>query len=139
MLLPLFEDVPLKLLVLFLVIGLTGCTPAGGPRSGGLAIAGATIVDVVAGGLVEGKTVVVEGKKITGILGGPPPAHLRVIDGQGKFLIPGLWDMHVHLFDHNRRAGTTNEEAHFRRYTANGVTRVRDMWSMPAEIAMARQ
>ena len=24
------------------------------------------------------------------------PDHARVIDGSGEFLIPGLWDMHVH-------------------------------------------
>ncbi|CAN5888640.1 hypothetical protein BH18ACI5_BH18ACI5_21370 [soil metagenome] len=27
----------------------------------------------------------------------PPPEASTIVDGTGKFLIPGLWDMHVHL------------------------------------------
>ena len=41
------------------------------------------------------------------------------IDGRGKFLIPGLWDMHVHLIGYGERA--------FPLFLANGVTTVRDM------------
>jgi imidazolonepropionase-like amidohydrolase len=50
----------------------------------------------------------------------------RVIDGRGKFLIPGLWDMHVHV------AGVSADPAWSRDVLlplllANGVTGVRDM------------
>ena len=47
------------------------------------------------------------------------PAHAIVIDGRGKFLIPGLWDMHVHL----AKAGAPSLGL----FVANGVTSVRDM------------
>ncbi|HMD41850.1 MAG TPA: amidohydrolase family protein [Candidatus Acidoferrum sp.] len=47
------------------------------------------------------------------------PAGVRVIDGSGKFLIPGFWDMHGHLTD-------ATEEA-FPLLIMNGVTGVRDM------------
>jgi imidazolonepropionase-like amidohydrolase len=43
-----------------------------------------------------------------------------VIDGRGKFLIPGLWDMHVHWYD----------ERFLPLFIANGVTGVRQMWGM---------
>lgn len=43
----------------------------------------------------------------------------EVIDGRGKFLIPGLWDMHVHL----AKAGAPSLSL----FVANGVTSVRDM------------
>jgi Amidohydrolase family len=46
------------------------------------------------------------------------PDHARVIDAAGKFIIPGLWDMHVH---------TGAKETYFPLYIANGITGVRDM------------
>lgn len=48
-------------------------------------------------------------------------ADVRVVDGSGKFLIPGLWDMHVHWYD----------ERFLPLFTVNGVTGVRQMWGMP--------
>jgi len=50
----------------------------------------------------------------------------RVIDGRGKFLIPGLWDMHVHTFTHDPRFTRT---WFFPLFIANGITGVRDMWT----------
>lgn len=47
------------------------------------------------------------------------PADARVVDGRGKFLIPGLWDMHVHL----AKAGAPSLPL----FVANGVTSVRDV------------
>src|SRR4029079_5417209 len=47
------------------------------------------------------------------------PIGARIIDGAGKFLIPGLWDMHGHLTDAGEGALTQLIE--------NGVTGVRDM------------
>lgn len=47
------------------------------------------------------------------------PKTAQVIDATGKFLIPGLWDMHVHL----SKAG----ENTFPLFIANGITSVRDM------------
>ena len=46
----------------------------------------------------------------------------KIIDGSGKFLIPGLWDAHVHLtfipeIDH---------ETYFKLFLKNGITSIRD-------------
>src|SRR5438876_638981 len=49
------------------------------------------------------------------------PADATIIDGRGKFLIPGLWDMHVHLGDATSAA--------LPMFMAAGVTGVRDMGS----------
>ncbi|MGH8460641.1 MAG: amidohydrolase family protein [Stenotrophobium sp.] len=49
------------------------------------------------------------------------PAGARIIDGTGRFLIPGLWDMHVHLMRPGR------PQAYFALYIANGIIGVRDM------------
>ncbi|HLJ75658.1 MAG TPA: amidohydrolase family protein, partial [Thermoanaerobaculia bacterium] len=54
------------------------------------------------------------------------PADAEVIDGRGKFLIPGLWDMHVHL--------SWSTSSALPVLIANGVTTVRDMGSTLTEI-----
>jgi imidazolonepropionase-like amidohydrolase len=47
-----------------------------------------------------------------------PPKDGEIVDATGKFLIPGLWDMHVH---------TGRKDIFLPLYIANGVTGVRDM------------
>jgi cytosine/adenosine deaminase-related metal-dependent hydrolase len=49
------------------------------------------------------------------------PKADQVVDGTGKFLIPGLWDMHVHL----------DYKDYLPLFIANGVTGVRVMWGHP--------
>jgi len=51
--------------------------------------------------IAVGRYVVVEGERIARVEaagGARAPKAARVIDGTGKFLIPGLWDMHIHTF-----------------------------------------
>lgn len=50
------------------------------------------------------------------------PKGARVVDAPGQFLIPGLWDMHVHTL-----AWEWQAEVFFPLFLANGVTGVRDM------------
>lgn len=69
------------------------------------------------------QTVVIRGNRIIAI--GPSrstriPKGARIIAGRGKFLIPGLWDMHVHTVAPGGRSLLAL-------YVANGVTGVRDM------------
>ncbi|HYS53078.1 MAG TPA: amidohydrolase family protein [Thermoanaerobaculia bacterium] len=70
-------------------------------------------------------TVVVRDGRIAEV-GNAVPADAEVVDGRGKFLIPGLWDMHVHL------SWTTWSALPL--LVANGVTTVRDMGSALSEI-----
>ncbi|NUO81360.1 amidohydrolase family protein [candidate division KSB1 bacterium] len=70
-------------------------------------------------------TVVITGNRITalGKTGRVKiPQDAQVIDAAGKFLIPGLWDMHWHSWDEK-----TTREIFFPLAIANGVTGVRDM------------
>ena len=48
------------------------------------------------------------------------PKDALVINASGKFLIPGLWDMHVHEW---------GKDVFFPLFIANGITGVRDMFS----------
>ena len=68
------------------------------PQTPTLAIANVAVVDVVDGRIIPKSTVTVSGQTIVGVTpNAAPPANARVVDGQGKFLIPGLWDMHAHM------------------------------------------
>jgi imidazolonepropionase-like amidohydrolase len=99
-----------------------------------VAIRDATVVDVTSGLLVPDQTVLIAGNRIvavgpTGEVGIPPGAD--VIDAVGGYLIPGLWDMHVHSV---REAPAVREEGfiahvewHFPLFLAYGVTGVRNM------------
>ncbi len=87
-----------------------------------------TVVDVETGRLHPDTTVVVEGDRIARV--GPSAsvsafAGARVVDGKGGFLIPGLWDMHVHLEFGDWFPG--GKEISLPLLLANGVTGVRDM------------
>lgn len=63
--------------------------------------------------LVEGDTIRAVGQQLD------IPGSANIIDGSGKFLVPGLWDMHVHL--------SKTRPSAMRLLVANGVTSVRDM------------
>src|SRR5438477_383618 len=72
-----------------------------------------TVVDVVTGRLLDDQTVVVSGNRISEMGAASkvkvPPSALAV-DGRGEFLIPGLWDMHSHLFENSSRNGADNHD-----------------------------
>src|SRR5262245_34376180 len=75
-------------------------------------------------------TVVIEGARIASVgkEGAPAPVpakNARVIDGSGRYLIPGLWDMHVHTAFGDWFPG--GRDIILPLFIANGVTGVRDM------------
>lgn len=86
-----------------------------------LAFTHVTVIDMTGAPPKRNMTVLVTGNRITNIsrlnrLRLPPGA--QIIDAGGKFLIPGLWDMHVHF---------TRFDTTFPLFIANGVTGVRNM------------
>jgi imidazolonepropionase-like amidohydrolase len=95
-----------------------------------LVIDDVTVIDVKGGPPQPHRSVVVHGTRILAVVG--PEEHEKTrridgifIDGKGKFLIPGLWDMHVHMvfgdwFPHGK-------EITVPLFLANGITGVRDM------------
>ncbi len=87
-----------------------------------LAITAVNVVDILDGRILPNSTVTISGKTIVSVTpNGRPPAGAQVVNGQDKFLIPGLWDMHAHM----EAAG----ESWLQLYVANGVTGIRDMGS----------
>jgi hypothetical protein len=104
------------------------------PQSADVAIRGATIVDLTSGVLIPDQTILIAGRRIAAV-GATRDVRIApgaaVIDAEGGYLIPGLWDMHVHSV---RKAAADLEEAsvanvdwHFPLFLAFGVTGVRNM------------
>lgn len=80
-----------------------------------------TVVDVRNGALYPNQTVYIEGNRIAAV--GPADEvnvddSAEVVDAAGGYLIPGLWDMHVHITDATELALPV--------LLANGVTGFRD-------------
>jgi len=88
-----------------------------------LAIIHATIHTMNDSVPIRDGTVVVDRGRIVSVGSGSTvkvPANARVVDASGKFVIPGLWDMHVHT-------AVPDGASLLGLYVANGVTGVRDM------------
>jgi len=107
------------------IVALAGALPARAEDAPAksLVITGVTVIDATGAPARPDMTVVVTGDRITAIgksgeVGVPEGA--RVVDGNGKYLIPGPWDMYVH----------TASPSFLPLYLANGVTGVRDMHSL---------
>ena len=63
-------------------------------------VRGATLVDVSDGRLVENATITVDGDRIVSVVpGGAVAAGATVLDAAGKYVVPGLIDLHVHYKD----------------------------------------
>lgn len=89
------------------------------------------IVNLERDRLEPGRDVVIVGDRIVGVhphgLAGAPAAAAgtRVLDGSGRFLMPGLWDFHVHLF-----SAPGEEDFALPLAIVNGVTGVRDVGAL---------
>lgn len=86
----------MKILLGIVGLLLTACAHVISPS---VALRDVTVVDVIDGSLRADQTVLVVGNRITAV--GPTaeisvPDDADVLDAAGGFLIPGLWDMHVH-------------------------------------------
>lgn len=94
-----------------------------------IAITPVTVIDVINGKLLTDQTVLVDGNRISAVKPKDAlaiPQASTVIDGSGKYLIPGLWDMHVHATREDRL------QSFFRLFLANGITGFRDMFGSSA-------
>jgi imidazolonepropionase-like amidohydrolase len=93
-----------------------------------VAVTNVTVIDPGKGKSKPKQTVLISGERIAEVGRSSRvnlPANTRMVDGTGKFLIPGLWDMHAHLEEDFSK---TND---LLLYIANGVTGVRIMWGAP--------
>jgi imidazolonepropionase-like amidohydrolase len=113
-------------LILFVECGwLQSCSAS---RPVGIAVTHVTVLDATGAPPRPDFTVVISGTRIAAV--GPSssvviPSRAKVFDGAGKFLVPGLADMHVHLTGAGEPAGS--REFFLPLLVAEGITTVRDM------------
>jgi imidazolonepropionase-like amidohydrolase len=132
----------MRILAPFLLAAVTAfCQPPTPP----VAITHVTVINpgapVEANRIQINRTVVVAGERIASVSDAAkiaPPKNARVMDGTGQYLIPGLWDMHVHTAFGDWFPG--GRDIILPLFVANGVTGVRDMGGdVPVLMAWRKQ
>lgn len=107
--------------LLLLAWTVTGC----GPEPADIAVHHVNVINVETGEVSPDRTVTVSNGKIRDIMEADPSLEAgRSIDAAGKYMIPGLWDMHVHFRGGDSLIAENRELLDL--YIANGVTTVRD-------------
>jgi hypothetical protein len=121
----------LAIAVLVLATSLPADDPSpGAPPS--LVLTHVNVVDVASGIVRRDFDVTIRDGRIASVAasaGAAARSGPRTIDATGKFLIPGLADMHIHWYD-DRYLGL---------FIANGVTSVRQMWGFPMHLAWRKR
>ena len=117
-----------RVFLCLIVVALRVFCPAQSSPPSSTTIVNVTIVDMMSGRLLQHRNVTVRNGTIEDIRDAMLPKsdkHALQVNGTGKYLIPGLWDMHVHMsfgdwFPHSK-------EITLPLFIANGITGVRDM------------
>jgi imidazolonepropionase-like amidohydrolase len=107
---------------------LAGLSLAAGAADRPVAFTHVDVVDVTGGPTQTDMTVLVAGQRITAVGKSAQvriPAAAQVVTATGKYLIPGLWDMHVHTVFGDWLP--PDEKVTLPLFVANGITGVRDM------------
>src|SRR4051794_3906900 len=110
------------------------CTPSVGMPQGSVVIRNVTVIPMTGTGPAARQSVVVRDGRIAEV--GPSaevtvPDGASVVDGTGKYLIPGLFEMHAHT---SKTRGSA-----LGLYVVHGVTTIRDQGSEHAEVLRWRR
>ena len=104
------------------MLALVACKSAAPPTvSGDMAFVDVTVIPMDREATLANQTVVVKGDRIVAVGRVKLAPGVKTVDAKGKFLIPGLADMHVHTFDARQLA----------MFATEGVTTIRVMWGFP--------
>jgi imidazolonepropionase-like amidohydrolase len=104
------------------------------PAASTVAIRAVTVIDVMDGSLLPEQTVLVVGNRIVAVgttREVPIPRDAKLVEAAGGYLIPGLWDMHVHsvgpVATDAAKPSIAPQDWHLPLFLAYGVTGVRNM------------
>lgn len=115
----------------FVLFAQTPLTPTdSGTRQGRLLITNALVIDGSGTPANGPRTIVIEGNRIAAIVPGPgrPVPGDKIIDAQGKYVLPGLINVHAHIHD-ERNGYPMRQDYQFNVWLASGITSVRDVGS----------
>jgi imidazolonepropionase-like amidohydrolase len=116
------------LVCVMVCLWLCACAKRELPAEAALAITHVTLIDGTGAAAQLDMTVLIMRDRVAAISSASSaslPSHTTIVDGQGKFLIPGLTDMHVHLTGAGEPDGSRKFIIPL--LIANGITSVRDM------------
>ncbi|MFS4456706.1 amidohydrolase family protein [Maribacter sp. 2304DJ31-5] len=101
-----------------------------------IAITAVNIIDVRSGKIIENQTVIIDSGKIKAILKDSPKQEefKQIINGKGKFLMPGLAEMHAHIPPPSTNSKRIEETLFL--YLSNGITTIRGMLGDPAHLIL---
>ncbi len=121
-----------------LALAFAACSPSSPPPDTTVtAFVGVRVVPMDSERVLADQTVVVRGERIVEV--GPSasvrvPAGARRVDGRGKWLIPGLAEMHGHVPPPSAPPAYTEDVLFL--YLANGITTVRGMLGAPGQLEL---
>jgi imidazolonepropionase-like amidohydrolase len=113
---------------------------AGASAMGGevLAFVDVNVVPMDRERVLSGQTVIIRDGRIAEMGAGlQPPAGATVVDGGGRYLIPGLSEMHAHIPPPQAGADVIDRTLFL--YVAGGVTNIRGMLGNPGHLEMREQ
>jgi imidazolonepropionase-like amidohydrolase len=103
--------------------------------TGAIAFVNASVVPMDRERVMTGQTVVVRDGRIVSIAAGAPaPVGATIVDARGRFLIPGLAEMHAHIPP--PQAGAEVIDRTLFLYLAGGVTTIRGMLGNPGHLEL---
>jgi hypothetical protein len=106
--------------VLLIALVLQGCSAV--PAIDTLEIRNATVIDPASGTVTADRCIRISGETIMAVADCAPTPGIPLIDARGHWVIPGLWDMHVHSVWHS-----DVYESFFDAFIRFGVVGIRDM------------
>ena len=87
------------------------------------------VIPILSEEILEEHDVLIVNDRIARIAENIDDGEATKIEATGKYLLPGLTDMHVHIMDENA----------LKLLVANGVTTIRNMWGKPCNLAWRKQ
>src|SRR5687768_7736879 len=109
----------------------------GALSTGTFAIRNVTIITMASAGAVQSGTILVrDGRIVAAGSGGAVPAGTGIIDGSGECVLPGLADMHTHLFSDGDEVHDSAGPAEIGVMLANGITAARLMIGTPEQLVL---
>lgn len=129
----------------FIIIGATAALAHAAPSqtgqaAGNFAFVNVTVIPMDRERVLEGQTVLVRDGVIQAVgptSRQPTPAGYTIIDGRGKYLMPGLAEMHAHIPGANASPQLIRDIMFL--YVANGVTTIRGMLGAPNQLVLRDQ
>lgn len=111
----------------------------GALETGTLAITNVNVIPMTSDTVIRNATLLVRDGRVLAVGSDVRiPAEARRVDGAGKFLIPGLADMHTHLYSDDDAVSDTAGPAELGVILANGVTAARIMIGTPEHLTYRR-